>query len=387
MTGFLIRKWVRNYKQTEDPAVRGAYGKLAGITGIIANALLFALKLAAGLLTGSLAVIADAFNNLSDAASSVVTLFGFVLSEAPPDSEHPFGHGRMEYLSAMLLGELILLAGYELLKSSVSKIFHPEPSEFRWLSVGILLAAIAVKCWMMLFYRKLGRAISSETLAAASADSRNDMLCTGLVLVSLFAEKLTGLAVDGYMGLLVAALVLWTGITTLKDSISPLLGKAPDPELVREIRDTVLAHEGIVGVHDLMIHNYGPGRTVISLHAEVPASEDVLRSHDRVDSLERELMHKFHAVTCIHMDPVDTENAETARLKVLAETVLGDIDPRLSLHDFRVVFGETHTNLIFDITVPFRYEGTESLPAELQRRLQAIDPHLYVVAQAEHSYI
>ena len=213
------------------------------------------------------------------------------------------------------------------------------------------------------------------------------MLCTGLVLVSQFAEKLTGLAVDGYMGLLVAALVLWTGITTLKDSISPLLGKAPDPELVREIRDTVLAHEGIVGVHDLMIHNYGPGRTVISLHAEVPASEDVLRSHDRVDSLERELMHKFHAVTCIHMDPVDTENAETARLKVLTETVLGDIDPRLSLHDFRVVFGETHTNLIFDITVPFRYEGTESLPAELQRRLQAIDPHLYVVAQAEHSYI
>lgn len=386
MTRFLIRKYIPNYEKVDDPTVRGAYGKLGGRVGIVVNLLLFAAKLIAGMLTGGLAVVADAFNNLSDAASSVVTLFGFKLAEAPADDEHPFGHGRAEYLSALVLGVLILFAGYELGRSSVEKILHPEATAFHVLTVVILLVAIAIKLWLSLFFRRLGRAISSETLLAASSDSRNDVLCTALVLISLIVEAIFRIQIDGYMGLLVAALIVWAGISVLREGISPLLGQAPDPKTVEEIRNTVLAHEGVVGVHDLIIHNYGPGRIIISLHAEVPASTDILYSHDRIDCLEKELMRKFRAVACIHMDPVDTENEEVQRLKTLAETVLQDIDERLSLHDFRVVFGETHTNLIFDITVPFDFKGTEDLVKETERRLRIVDDRLCVVAQTEHSY-
>ena len=386
MTNFLVKRFIKQYDRVHEPDVRAAYGKLAGGTGIGVNLLLFGGKLLAGLLTGSLSVIADAVNNLSDAASSLVTLLGFKLSETPADDRHPFGHGRMEYLASMGIGVLILFAGWELLQSSISKILNPEPTSFHYVTLGILIAAVLVKLWLMLFYRRLGKRISSDTLLAASVDSRNDMLCTTLIVVSVVVEHFTGWQIDGYMGVLVALLIGWAGISVLIDSVSPLLGQAPDPEMVREIREMALSYDGIVGIHDLIIHNYGPGRVIISLHAEVPAEEDILKSHDLVDCIEQDMMRRFHAVTCIHLDPVDTSNPEVKRLRILTETALGDIDERLTLHDFRVVFGETHTNLIFDVVVPFDYGQEDTLCAEIQRRVQLTDPKLMVVAQPEHSY-
>lgn len=387
LTSFLIRRFVRDRDNVKDGRVRYAYGRLAGIAGLTANILLFALKLLAGVLSGSLAIMADAFNNLSDAGSSIVALVGFKLSSAPPDKEHPFGHGRMEYLSAMAVAVLIMIAGFELATSAVDKILHPTPTDISWLPVAILAVSIAVKLWMALFYRKVGRTIDSETLKAACADSRNDVICTGVVLVSSVVGWITHVAIDGYVGAAVALFVIWSGFSIIREAVSPLLGQAPDPEMVEQIKKTVLSHEGIVGIHDLMIHSYGPGRCVISLHAEVPCREDLMRSHDRIDSIEKDLMREFNAIACIHMDPVDTEDERVETLRVLAETVTQDIDRRLSLHDFRVVFGETHTNLIFDLVVPFDFKGDRAaLGEEIQRRVQLADPRLFVVATVEHSF-
>ena len=387
LTSFLIRRFVRDRDNVKDGRVRYAYGRLAGIAGLTANILLFALKLLAGVLSGSLAIMADAFNNLSDAGSSIVTLVGFKLSSAPPDKEHPFGHGRVEYLSAMAVAVLIMIAGFELATSAVDKILHPTPTDISWLTVVILAASIAVKLWMALFYRKVGRTIDSETLKAACADSRNDVICTGVVLVSSVVGGITDVAIDGYVGAAVALFVIWSGFSIIREAVSPLLGQAPDAEMVEQIKKTVLSHEGIVGIHDLMIHSYGPGRCVISLHAEVPCREDMMRSHDRIDCVEKDLMREFNAIACIHMDPVDTEDERVETLRVLAETVAQDIDRRLSLHDFRVVFGETHTNLIFDLVVPFDFKGDQAaLGEEIQRRVQLADPRLFVVATVEHSF-
>ena len=386
MTRFLIRCFVKNPSDTGDSRVRLAYGRLAGAAGLTANILLFLLKLAAGLLAGSLAVMADAFNNLSDAGSSVVTLVGFKLSAAPPDQEHPFGHGRMEYLSTLVVAALIIVAGFELVTASFEKILHPTLPDFGVIQVVILILAIGGKLWMALFYRRIGGIIDSETLKAAAADSRNDVICTGVVLFSSVVGWISGLAIDGYVGVAVALFVMWSGVSIMKNTISPLLGQAPSPELVRSIRETVMAHDGVVGVHDLMVHNYGPGRCVISLHAEVPCQEDLLRSHDRVDCIEKELMAKYHAVVCIHMDPVDTEDERVESLKILVKTILEDIDPRMDMHDFRVVFGETHTNLIFDLVLPFDTQENKGLCAEIQRRVQTVDQRLFVVATVEHSF-
>lgn len=386
MTRFLIRRFVKNPSDTGDSRVRLAYGRLAGAAGLTANIFLFLLKLAAGLLAGSLAVMADAFNNLSDAGSSVVTLVGFKLSAAPPDQEHPFGHGRMEYLSTLVVAALIIVAGFELVTASFDKILHPTLPDFGVIQVVILILAIGGKLWMALFYRRIGGIIDSETLKAAAEDSRNDVICTGVVLISSVVGWISGLAIDGYVGVAVALFVMWSGVSIMKNTISPLLGQAPSPELVRSIRETVMAHDGVVGVHDLMVHNYGPGRCVISLHAEVPCREDLLRSHDRVDCIEKELMAKYHAIVCIHMDPVDTEDERVESLKILVKTILEDIDPRMDMHDFRVVFGETHTNLIFDLVLPFDTQENKGLCAEIQRRVQTVDQRLFVVATVEHSF-
>ena len=386
MTKFLIRCFVKNADDVKNPAVRSAYGKMAGACGIAANVLLFLGKLLAGVLSGAVSVIADAFNNLSDAASAVVTLLGFKLAEAPPDDEHPFGHGRMEYLSGLVLGVLILFAGWELGKSSVGKILHPEATTASLLALCILVAAILVKLWMAVFYKTIGTRIQSDTVLATGKDSRNDVLSTLLVLASVLVEKFTGLKIDGYVGLAVTALVLFTGISVIKESVSPLLGQAPDPEMVEEIRQMVLSYDGVVGVHDLMVHNYGPGRVIISLHAEVPADEDILKSHDVIDCIEEDMMQRFRAVACIHMDPVEVGNEAVDRLKELTLTVLGDVDTRLSMHDFRVVFGETHTNLVFDTVVPFGYKDEATLKETVQARLRMTDPHLNVVMKIEHQY-
>ena len=386
LTKWLVKTFVKRPEDTDDERVRYTYGRLAGAAGLTANVLLFAAKLAIGALSGSVAILADAFNNLSDAGSSIVTLVGFKLSSAPPDAEHPFGHGRMEYLSALGVAALIMAAGFELFLSAVDKIRHPALPEFGVLTIVVLALAIAVKLWMALFYKKIGNTIRSEALKASCADSRNDVICTGVVLLTSLIGWLSGVAIDGYVGLLVALFVIWSGFTVIKETVSPLLGQAPDPEMVQDIKNTVMAHPGIIGVHDLMIHDYGPGRLVLSLHAEVSCHEDMMRSHDLIDCVERELSRKYRAIACIHMDPVDSGNEEVEALKITVETILEDIDPRLTMHDFRVVFGETHTNLIFDVVAPFDFKDEASVKAELQRRVTVVNPHLFTVVTVEHSF-
>ena len=292
----------------------------------------------------------------------------------------------MEYLSALGVAALIMAAGFELFLSAVDKIRHPALPEFGVLTIVVLALAIAVKLWMALFYKKIGNTIRSEALKASCADSRNDVICTGVVLLTSLIGWLSGVAIDGYVGLLVALFVIWSGFTVIKETVSPLLGQAPDPEMVQDIKNTVMAHLGIIGVHDLIIHNYGPGRLVLSLHAEVSCHEDMMRSHDLIDCVERELSRKYRAIACIHMDPVDSGNEEVEALKITVETILEDIDPRLTMHDFRVVFGETHTNLIFDVVAPFDFKDEASVKAELQRRVTVVNPHLFTVVTVEHSF-
>ena len=386
LTKWLVKTFVKRPEDTDDERVRYTYGRLAGAAGLTANVLLFAAKLAIGALSGSVAILADAFNNLSDAGSSIVTLVGFKLSSAPPDAEHPFGHGRMEYLSALGVAALIMAAGFAVFLSAVDKIRHPALPEFGVLTIVVLALAIAVKLWMALFYKKIGNTIRSEALKASCADSRNDVICTGVVLLTSLIGWLSGVAIDGYVGLLVALFVIWSGFTVIKETVSPLLGQAPDPEMVQDIKNTVMAHLGIIGVHDLIIHNYGPGRLVLSLHAEVSCHEDMMRSHDLIDCVERELSRKYRAIACIHMDPVDSGNEEVEALKITVETILEDIDPRLTMHDFRVVFGETHTNLIFDVVAPFDFKDEASVKAELQRRVTVVNPQLFTVVTVEHSF-
>ncbi len=387
LTKALIRLFVPNPHNTNDHKVRYAYGRLAGAAGIVANALLFASKLLIGWLGGSVAIVADAFNNLSDTGSSVVTLIGFKLSSAPADEEHPFGHGRVEYLSALSVAVLIMLAGFELAKSAIEKILHPAADESSWITVALLAAAMLVKLWMSLFNRHIGTLIRSDALAASATDSRNDVICTGVVLLSTLVSLVWNINIDGYVGLAVALFVAWSGFAILRETISPLLGEAPDPALVEGIRSIVLAQEGIVGIHDLIVHNYGPGRCIVSLHAEVPAHEDMLRSHELIDTVEQQLCRELNIIACIHMDPVDTQDERVGTLKLLTQTVLEDMDPRLSFHDFRVVFGENRINVICDVVVPFGYAEKTDIQGELQRRLQITDPRLCAVITTEHSYV
>ncbi len=387
MTKLLIKLFIREPEKIDEKN-RYAYGKLAGGTGIACNILLFLAKLLIGILSASVAIIADAFNNLSDAGSSIVTLFGFKLSSAPADKEHPFGHGRMEYLSALGVAALIMLAGYELGKSAVEKIISPSLPTVNWVTLLILVLAIAVKLWMALFYRFIGKRIHSEALLASYTDSRNDVICTALVLVSALVGWQFHVAIDGYIGLLVAAFVLWSGFSVIRETVSPLLGQAPDPALVEGITETVLSFDGVIGIHDLIVHNYGPGRTIVSLHAEVPCTADIMKSHDTIDLAERALNENYHVIACIHMDPVDTDDETTKELRLIAESVLADVDERLTLHDFRVVHGDTHTNLIFDLVLPYEFKGeNDALVAEVGRRIHAIDSQLYAVITAEQSFV
>lgn len=382
----LCRRFIRDSANVDDPKVRLAYGRLAGIVGIVCNLLLCGFKLLAGILAGSLAMIADAFNNLSDAGSSIVTLIGFKLAGAPADDDHPFGHGRMEYLSAMGVAVLIIIAGVELATSAIDKIFHPAPAEFKWISTVILAVSIGVKLWMAVFNRRIGKQIRSDALCAAALDSRNDVICTGVVLVSSLLALWIPVSIDGYVGMAVALFVIWSGFTVIKDTVSPLLGQAPDPELVQSIQQTVLSYEGVVGIHDLIVHDYGPGRIIVSLHAEVPEDQPISKSHDVIDNIEMELQERFNILSCIHMDPVDTDNPETLRLKEVAIRLMNEVDERLTLHDFRVVAGDTHTNLLFDLVVPHGYADRQQAAARLRDAIHAYDDRLYAVIKVETSY-
>ena len=385
----LLAKWlIPNREQVEDGAVRRAWGALCGFVGIGLNILLFAGKLAAGTLSGSIAITADAFNNLSDAGSSVVTLLGFRLAGKKPDAGHPFGHGRLEYVSGLIVAGLILLMGAELAKSSVDKILHPEAVTFSWLAAGILLASIGVKLYMYLYNRAVGKKIKSAAMSATAADSLSDTAATSAVLLAMVIGKLTNVQLDGWVGLVVALFILWSAVQAARDTISPLLGQAPDPMLVKEIESLVMAHDTVVGIHDLVVHDYGPGRCIISLHAEVPADEQVLELHDVIDNIEEELAQKLHCEAVIHMDPVVVGDPTVTALHQQVAALVKTIDPRITIHDFRMVPGQTHTNLIFDAVIPFDERLTRQQVADrIRQMVSEMEGNFRAVVKVENSYV
>ena len=336
---------------------RTAYGKLCGTVGIVLNIMLFIGKFVAGLISNSIAITADAFNNLSDAGSSLVTLIGFKLAEQKPDSDHPFGHGRMEYLSGLIVSAVILMMGFELVKDSVDKILHPTGVDFSVVVLVILIMSIAGKCYMALYNYRYGKRFESSTLKATAVDSLSDCVSTTVVLIATIIGHYTDVQIDGFCGVAVGILIFVAGINAAKETLSPLLGEAPDPEFVKQIEDIVMHYdtEAIIGIHDLIVHDYGPGRRIISLHAEVPAEGNMMSLHDVIDNLEMKLREELGCLTTIHMDPVVTTDERVIELKERCVGVVKEIGDKLSLHDFRVVFGDTHTNMIFDVVVPFEF--------------------------------
>ena len=383
----LLAKWFIKEEGKSEQQVRKAYGTLCSVFGVFLNVLLFAGKYIAGFVSGSIAIMADAFNNLSDAGSSFITLIGFVFAGKKPDSDHPFGHGRIEYLSGLGVAFLIMLMGVELGKSSWKKIMHPETVELGALSVGILIVSILVKLYMAYYNRKVGKRIASAAMAATATDSLSDAVSTTVVLIAMLFLHITNINIDGYCGMLVAILILVAGFEAAKDTISPLLGQAPDPEFVERIEEIVMAHEEVVGIHDLIVHDYGPGRVLISLHAEVPGDGDIFVLHDVIDLIERELEQVLHCDATIHMDPIDTNNEAVAERKAAVVALISSMDEKLSIHDFRMVVGNTHTNLIFDVVVPVGYKKSENaLTEEIERLVQNKWPECFTVIKVDHAY-
>ncbi len=386
MTAWLIRLFIKNPQDTENQKVRGAYGTLGSLTGIVINVLLAALKFVMGQLTGSQAVIADAANNLSDAGSSVVSLISVRVAQKPVDSEHPFGHGRMEYIGALAVGAIIVLMGLQLLKDGVSAILHPEPLSLSVLAVVLLAVSILCKLWLFFYYRKLGRAINSATLQAASKDSVSDVIATSAVLLSIILQYAFGWQIDGYMGVLVALFVLRAGIFVCKDTVGELLGGRPDPAKLKELRDRLTSYPGILGVHDLVLHDYGPGRCIASVHAEVSAKSDIVEAHELVDKAERETAAAMNMALCIHMDPIVTDDEQTNEAKEKVLEFLHGLDPRLTLHDFRIVPGQEKVNLVFDCLVPADCKERSELPLLLRAFVQTLDPRYDVVVQLDTDF-
>ncbi|HWQ96863.1 MAG TPA: cation diffusion facilitator family transporter [Clostridia bacterium] len=388
MITFLSRLLIKDNKNFSSPAVRLRYGMLCGAVGICFNILLFTGKLIAGSLTGSIGITADAFNNLSDAGSASIALIGFRLSDAKADKEHPFGHGRFEYIAGLIVSLVILLMGFELGKSSIEKILHPEAITFSFLALGVLVVSILTKLYMFFYNRSIGKKIDSATMRATAMDSFSDVAATSVVLLSMLIGKWTGWMIDGYAGLAVALFIVYTGIRAAKETVSPLLGQPPTKEFVEEIERIVLNHEGVIGVHDLVVHDYGPGRRMISLHAEVPADGDMIQLHDAVDNLEKLLRKECGCEAVIHMDPVETENQETNRLRAETEAILRELDERLTLHDFRVVTGPTHTNLVFDVVVPFGFAMADDVVRkEVSDRIHALEGNCFAVIDVDKQSI
>ncbi|MCI6297403.1 MAG: cation diffusion facilitator family transporter [Eubacteriales bacterium] len=370
MTNWLLRTFIKNSDHSEDPKVRAAIGILSGIVGIVCNVLLCGGKLAVGIATGSVSITADAMNNLSDATSSVVTMLGFRLAERPADEEHPFGHARYEYLSGLAVSALILIIGVELAKSSLDKVLHPAAVEFGWTTAAVLVGSILVKLWMSLFNTRLSKTIHSATLAATAADSRNDVITTSAVLLAALIEHFTAFRADGWMGLAVSCFILYSGVGLAKDTISPLLGENADPELREKIVDNIRACPKVLGFHDLMVHDYGPGQRFASIHVEMDRREDPMECHEIIDDLERECLKSHGVHLVIHYDPVVTNDPELDRMHVRVEQLLHTYDIRLGVHDFRMVPGKGHVNLIFDVVLPTDLRGQEAdITAALEKAL------------------
>lgn len=388
MITLLSRLLIRDYEKFTEPRVRLSYGMLCGAVGIGFNILLFIGKIIAGTLSGSIGVTADAFNNLSDAGSSVISLVGFRLSNSKPDKEHPFGHGRFEYIAGLAVSMAILLMGFELAKTSVEKIISPEPVTFSILTVCVLSVSILVKLYMFFYNRSVGKKIDSATMRATALDSFSDVAATSVVLITTFVSRWTTFPIDGWAGLAVALFILYTGVMAAKETISPLLGQPPEKEFVEKIERIVLGEKEIVGVHDLVVHDYGPGRVMISLHAEVPADGNMIALHDTVDNLEKRLRAECGCEAVIHMDPVALQDEQTKRLREEITALVREIDASLTVHDFRVVPGHTHTNLVFDVVVPFGFPLTdEEVRTKITERVLALEKNCYAVVQVDKASV
>lgn len=387
MTNLLVKTFVKNHEDVKNPVVRQKYGTLSSIVGIICNIILFALKYIIGTLSNSISIVSDAFNNLSDCASCLVTLFGYKLASKPADKDHPFGHGRMEYLTSLIIAAIILLVGFELLQGSVKKIITPEVVTFSIPALLVLLFSIAVKFWMSFFNTKLGKKINSTVMIATAKDSRSDVIATTASLIALVASIFTDLPVDGVMGVIVSVFILKAGYEIVKDTVDELLGKPADPEIVEEIKKIALENEKMLGIHDLVIHNYGPGNMIGSCHIEVASNEDFMVIHDIIDEIERKIMHELKIIMTIHMDPILIDDELTNNAKKLVNGIIAEIDPALSMHDFRLVYGETHTNLIFDLVVPYECKiDNDVLKSIIDEKLSKEETNYYTVIVFDREY-
>ena len=388
MITWLVKHYIKNSEDVRDPKVRRRYGALCSMVGIGLNICLFAGKYLAGVLSGSIAVMADAFNNLSDAGSSLITLIGFKFAGMKPDKEHPFGHGRIEYLSGLAVAAAIILMGFELAKSSLTKILHPEAVDASLLSMAILVVSVAVKLYMCFYNRRIGSRIDSAAMKATAMDSLSDATATSVVFLSVLIQKFAGINVDGWCGVLVAGFILYAGYNAAKDTLSPLLGQPPEPELIEEIKRITLSHPEIVGIHDLVVHDYGPGRLMISLHGEVPGNGNIFVLHDVIDQTEKELKEQLGCEAVIHMDPIETDNDSVGQMRQEVAQLVREIHPDLSIHDFRMVTGPTHTNLIFDAVVPYHVKITdEEVVREIQKKVTEHWSNYFAVVSIDHAYV
>ena len=386
--GIFLFKWcIKDYENTRDPKVRDDYGKLAGIVGIISNTILCTMKILIGLISGSISIVADGINNLADGASSIITLLGFKLASLPEDEEHPYGHARIEYIAGMAVSVMILIVGFELGKSSLEKIITPEPLEFSWTVVIVLLIAIAIKVWQAIFNISTGKKINSLALIATGTDSRNDVISTVVVLLGILIGHFFNVMVDGYFGLAVAVFILWSGVSLIKETISPLLGEAPDEELVSQIEAMTMSYDGVIGIHDLIVHNYGPGKVFASMHIEVDSSVDVMESHDLIDTIEKNLSESLNILLTVHMDPVDINNPYREPLTHILKDVLSGIPGTLGFHDLRIVPGTTHTNVIFDVVLSHECELSQKEISDiLKQKVREFNSSFLCVIEYDMNY-
>lgn len=389
MTEFLVKRFVKDYQQTEAVQVRTAYGTLSSMVGIFCNVLLFGAKLLIGLLINSISVMADAFNNLSDAASSIIGFIGVKMAEKPADDDHPFGHGRIEYIAAFIVAFIVIQVGFSLFKTSLNKILNPESMSFKWISIVILSLSVAVKLWLSLFNRTLGKRINSKVMLATAADAMGDVVTTSATMLSIAVFGLFGVNIDGIVGIAVSVVVMIAGVNIAKDTLAPLIGEAIDPQLYEQISNFVESFEGILGTHDLIVHNYGPSKSMASIHAEVPNDVNVERSHEVIDQIEHEAARRFGLLLVIHMDPVETHDGRIREFRDMLGEVLTELDSRLSFHDFRMVDGVEHINLIFDLVVPREYKAVvqDNLKARISAAVRKRDPRCACVITVENSYL
>lgn len=387
MTKLLVKLFIKDSENYSDKKVRTAYGVLSSITGIVLNLILAGAKYAAGVISGSISITADAINNLSDAGSSIVSFFGVKISAKPPDKDHPYGHGRVEYISAFIVSFFVLFMGVELLKDSVGKIINPEPVKFSFLSLAILIISILCKLWLGVFNKNLGKKINSAPMMAVMKDSFSDCLATGVAAVSIIVSAFSNINIDGYLGVVVAVFIFIAGFDILKETLGDILGRPPEAEFVEEITDKIMSYPHVCGVHDMIIHDYGPSCRFASVHAEVPSDEDIMELHDIIDGIERDIYNEYGMLTSIHMDPVVINDERINELKKITQDSVSRIDERLSIHDFRVVEGPSHTNLIFDVLLPsdMKYSNRE-ICQKIEDELSKIDERFFCVITVDHAF-